>query len=169
MAKWLSDTIDTINNRLGMILSLGILLPLIAITAYEVICRFAFNNPTNWVLVTTQQAFAIYVILGGGYTLLQMGHVKSDIFWSRLSLRNRAITDLATGGFAFLFLGVMLWFIARAAYLSTLIREHAVGGFTPPLYPLKICLAIGVFFTLLQFIAKAIRDFQLVTKGVELD
>lgn len=165
MAKWLSATIYTINNRVGLILSLGILLPLIAITTYEVISRFAFNNPTNWVLEITQQAFALYVVLGAGYTLLMMGHVKSDIFWSRLSLRNRAIVDLATCGFAFLFVGTMLWFSVRAAWLSTLIREHSITGFNPPIYPLRICLVIGVFLLLLQFMAKAIRDFHLVTKG----
>lgn len=165
--KHFLSTIDTINNGIGVTLSLVVLHFMIGITVLEVISRFAFNNPTTWVFEMTQLVFGVFVVVGGAYTLLKKGHIRSDVFWSRLTPRNRAIVDLATCGFAFLFLSVMLWFTTKVAWLSTLILEHTTSPFGPPLYLFKIGVAIGALLVLLQLIVKTIRDVQLVSKGVE--
>jgi len=38
----------------------------------------------------------------------------------------------------------------------------------PPIYPLKVIFAVGYILLLLQGLAKWIRDFVYVAKGVEL-
>jgi len=165
MRRFLLAT-DKLNKWTGQVISFVVLV-MLGLTAGEVICRFAFNAPTNWVYETTTQMFGVYGLIGGGYVLLIKAHIRADVLWSRLSLRGRAIADLATCGFGLLFLSVMLWFSTKKAWSATLIREHSLTPFGPPIYPIKICLVIGVFLFLLQSVVKVIRDLYLVTKGME--
>jgi len=105
--------------------------------------------------------------MGGGYVLLHKAHIRVDVLWSRLSPRRAAIADLVTCGFAFLFLGVLLWFSARMAWWSVLTLEISKTPFGPAIYPLKISLVIGVLLLLLQLISKTIRDLHFAITGVE--
>ena len=160
------SAIDTLNHRVGFIVSYVVLIVL-GITLIEVIARFVFNYPTLWAHETVAYFYGFYIIIGGGYVLLHKAHIRVDVFWSRLSPRRRAIIDLVTCGFAFLFLGVLFWFSIKFAWASIQVLEHSVSPFSPPLYPLKVCLVIGVFLILLQLIVKTIRDLHLAISGVE--
>lgn len=165
MERFLS-AIDKLNKWVGTIMSFVVLV-VIGITLFEVIGRFVFNRPTTWAHETTALVFGFYFIMGGGYILLNKAHIRVDILWSRLSLRKRAIVDLITCGFGFLFLGMLLRFSVRMALESVQLLEHSGTPFNPPLYPAKICLVIGVALILLQLVVKTIRDLHLAVRGAE--
>lgn len=167
MKRFLS-AIDTLNQWVGFTVSYVVLIVL-AITLIEVIARFVFNYPTLWAHETVAHFYGFYIIIGGGYVLLHKAHIRVDVFWSRLSPRKQAIIDLVTCGFVFLFLGVLFWFSSKYAGYAIQIREHSITPFAPPLYPLKITMAIGALLILLQLIVKTIRDFHLAISGVESD
>lgn len=158
--------IGTVNRWVGKIVSFLVVL-VIALILFEVISRFAFNCPTIWVHETAEQMYGFYIVIGGGYVLLNKAHIRVDVFWSYLSLRKKAAIDLATCVFAFLFLTVMLWFSGRSMYESILMHEHSITAFGPLLYPLKASLVLGVLLLLLQLIAKFIVDLHIAIKGVE--
>jgi len=160
------SAIDTLNNRVFVIVRY-LLLAILGITMFEVISRFAFNRPTIWAHETIALMFGVYLILGGGYVLFCGKHIRIDVFWSRLSPRKQAIADLATCGFAFLFLSMLLWESGEAAWESIQLAQTSVSPFSPPLYPSKICLAIGVLLILLQLIVKTIRDLRQAITGGE--
>lgn len=155
--KPLASAIDSFTNRMGKVIVL-ILLPLIGIICYEVVARFVFNRPTVWAHETASLVFGVYVVLLGAYTLLHEQHVRVDILWARLLPRRKAIWDLATSVFGFIFIVSLFWFSAREAWHSVEIREISITVFGPPLYPSKIILAIAAFLFLLQMIAKFVRD-----------
>jgi len=71
--------------------------------------RYFFNRPTIWVWEMNGFLLCVFVALGGGYTLLVRGHVRVDIVYDYLSTRSKAIMDLLTSFFIFLFLGILLW------------------------------------------------------------
>lgn len=158
--------IDTLNNKVGVGICY-LLLVIISITIFEVINRFAFNNPTIWVYETTTQIFGLYLITSGGYALLHNAHIRIDVFWRLLSPRGKAVADAATCGYSFLFISIALWFSIRMAWISTLARERSSTAFNPYLFPLTWVLVLGMILMLLQLIVKAIRDFRLAIKGVE--
>lgn len=155
--KPLVSAIDSFINRTGRGFVL-ILLPLIGIIGYEVVVRFVFDRPTVWAHETASLVFGAYVVLLGGYTLLYNQHVKVDILWDRLSPRRKAIWDLATSVFGFIFIVSLLWFSVIEAWHSVEIREISVTVFGPPLYPSRIILVIATFLFLVQMISKFIRD-----------
>jgi len=161
----LLSAIDVLNNWVGGLSF--VVLVIIGITLFEVIGRFAFGHPTVWAHETTTLLFGIYFIMSGGYALLNKAHIRVDVLWGHLSLRKRAIVDLATCAFGFLFLGALLRFSVKMAWESTVMLERSATPFNPPLYPAKICLAIGASLILLQLIAKTIRDIYLAVRGVE--
>jgi len=99
----------------------------------------------------------VFVALGGGYTLLIRGHVRVDIVYDFLSARTKAITDAVTSLFIFLFLGALLWQGIEQGLLSLERLETTHTFFRPPIYPIKIILAIGTLLFLVQGVANFVR------------
>ncbi|MBN1856325.1 MAG: TRAP transporter small permease subunit [Dehalococcoidia bacterium] len=152
--------IDRVTDWTGRYLVL-VLLPLIGVALYEVIARFMFNKPTVWAHETTSLIFGAYVVLLGAYTLLVKQHVRVDILWARLSERGKAIADLATSGFSFLFTGALFWYATEKAIHSIATHETSVTVFGPPLYPSRAILAIGSLMLLLQLVSKFYHDLEI--------
>jgi len=153
--------VERLSDQTGRGLSYGVLV-LIGVTLYEVIARFIFNNPTVWGHEAVELLFGVYVVLSGGYCLLHEHHVRMDILWARLSLKGKAIADLAVCGLGFLFIGTLLWCCVPFAWHSFQVCERSPSVWAPPIYPFKFILAIGVALLLLQMIVKLIRDIATV-------
>ena len=59
--------IDKTNEWVGKAVSF-LLIPLVLITAYEVVMRYIVERPTIWSWDLNIQIFAAIIMLGGGYT-----------------------------------------------------------------------------------------------------
>ncbi len=127
--------------------------------------RYFFNRPTIWVWEINGFLLSIFIALGGGYTLLVRGHVRVDIAYDFFSTRVKAIMDLITSFFIFLFLGLLLWQGVEQGLLSLERLETTHTFFRPPIYPFKIILAIGIFLFLLQAVANFGRYIYIVSSG----
>ena len=141
--------------------------PLILVMVYEVVMRYFFGNPTQWVFETAQFLFGASVVLGAAYTLKEHGHVGMDVFYSRLSLKRRAILDVITASIFFAFIGVLLFQSAKMTWNSWAMGAHSDSSWSPPLYPIVTTILIGAFLLLLQGVVKFIRDLRLVITGRE--
>ncbi len=152
-------TVNSINYRVGQVT--GFLLPvIILIVSYEVVMRYFFNSPTIWAWDVNIQLFAIMVFLGGGYTLMQDGHVRVDLWYGKLSPRGKARTDVITSPLFFLFFTVLLWKGGEMTLDSIAEREVMSTILAPPLYPLKIIFTAGVFLFFLQGVVQLILDLR---------
>ena len=52
--------------------------------------------------------FGMQYLIAGSYAMLTESHVRVDIFYARFSRRGKAITDLLTSVFFFIFAGTLL-------------------------------------------------------------
>lgn len=155
--------VDYVNDRLGRILSLGILL-IFGLLVLEVALRYLFNSPTVWANELTQMMFGAYVVLSGGHLLWCGGHVNVDIIYSRLSPKAKAWMDVLTSSVFFAF-SVMLLYYGGSLALESLARwEHSQSPWNPPIYPVKLTIPLGALLVLLQGTAKLVRDI-LVLAG----
>jgi TRAP-type mannitol/chloroaromatic compound transport system permease small subunit len=136
--------------------------------AIEVILRYVFNNPTDWIEESMQYVFGGYCILAGGYTLLEKTHVNVDILQKRLSPRSRAVLDLITALIFFIFVGVLLWKGGETAWWSISHKQRSGSVWHGPMYYTMAMLPLGAFLLLIQGIAKFIRDFYFAKTGREL-
>ena len=75
---------------------------------YEVVLRYAFNSPTNWAHEGMYLMFGMQYLIMGAYAMLSESHVRVDIFYAPLSPRRKALADILTSVFFFIFAGVLL-------------------------------------------------------------
>ena len=75
---------------------------------FEVVSRYAFNSPTNWAHESMYLMFGMQYLISGSYALLCEDHVRVDIFYAPLSARRKAILDIITSLFFFIFAGTLL-------------------------------------------------------------
>ena len=141
---------------------------MLLIMIWEIMMRYFFNSPSHWAYEISLFVFGAYIVLGGAYTHLAGGHVNVDIFWGRLSLRGRAILDVFTSVFAFLFLGVLFWVSLKITINSWQLGETTMSHWKPIYYPLRTTLPVGCFLFLMQVLAKFIRDIAIAIKGEEI-
>jgi len=156
--------IDRVNEWVAKALSWVVIL-IMAATVYEVIRRYVFNSPTQWVFEFNYLIHGPYFLLLGAYTLAVRGHVNVDIVYARFSVRGRAVIDLLTAPFLFFFLAMMFWFGGKFALNAVAYRETLSSAWAPPIYPIKLVIPLAAGLVILQGLAKFIRDLHLALTG----
>ncbi len=158
MLESVSESLERITRKEGEITSF-LIYPLLAIVVYEVFMRYVFNAPTSWGFEATTFLYGLHYMFGLAYTDVHDGHVRVDIFTALTSEKIQAIIKVITN-LAF-FMPVMtfmtLWSF-KFAYVSTKGLEVNSTSWAPPIWPLKILMAICFLFLLLQGIANLIKD-----------
>ena len=165
--KTILTIIDSVNNRIGNLLSYFLFLFFVLLLV-EVILRYFFNSPTVWGNELTQMLFAVYVILCGGYILRWGGHVNVDILYSRFPTKGKALVDIITFTLFLIFCGTLLIYGGSLAWESLSRLEHSQSAWNPPLYPVKLMIPTGAFLLLLQGTAKLIRDIVTLFTGEKI-
>jgi TRAP-type mannitol/chloroaromatic compound transport system permease small subunit len=160
-----ANIIDSINNHIGKVLRF-LIIPLIGIILYEVVMRYFLLKSQLWVPEISLFIFATLFLIGSGYSF--NGHVRLDILYNRLSEKSRAILDMVTSVFFFLFCIVLLCDGSLNAWDSLMKFERSSSAFGPVLFPIKFAIPIGALLFLLQGISKLIRDI-LILKGTPVE
>ncbi len=152
--------IDRVSIAVGRIVVWFTLLAVVIIT-FEVVARYVFDKPTNWAHESMTLIFAMQYILAGAYNHYLHAHVRVDVLYQSLSVRNRARMDLLTSLLFFFYLGIMTWTAWGFFWDSWLIREVSFTDWAPPLYPVKFSVFVGTLLLLLQGVANFLRDLKV--------
>lgn len=141
----------------------------LAVFAYffEVVARYVFNSPTNWVHESAFLLFGMQYMIAGAYAYRGESHVRVDLVYSHLSRRGKAICDVIGSVFFFIFIGVMLW--TGWTFASQAMQAHEVS-FTEwgiQYWPVKLMIPIGAVLMLLVGIARLIKDVHTVITASE--
>ncbi len=161
--RWI-DSISKYASKLVMWLVLG----MAAVFVWEVVLRGVFNYPTIWAHESSTYLFGAYFLLGGAYALQKGGMVNVDVLTHRLKPRTRAILDVVTGIVTLIFLAALTWKAFGESLNSIKILETSQTPWGPPMYPLRLTLAVGALLLGLQAVAKFIRDIMFSISGVDL-
>lgn len=161
--------IDSITDRIGKLASWLTLL-LIFTLVYEVISRHLFNKPTFWSYDMSYMLGGAAAFLGIAWVQRNNGHVRVDIFYEKLSERNRAILDLTLTLLLLLPLMTVAFLnSAEAAMISWIRGETASGAWRPPIYPLKTVIPIAILLIILQGISEILKNILiLIGRGEEV-
>jgi TRAP-type mannitol/chloroaromatic compound transport system permease small subunit len=151
------DIVDNVTRWTGKIVG-WLIFPLCFLVVYDVILRYVFNRPTVWAWDIDVQFLGAMVAVGGAYGLLSNSHVGVDVITARLSRKKQILVELVTSLFFFLGSGVLLWSGMKQAVFSVRTREVDYTFFAPPLYPLKVLIAVGFLLLFLEGISKFIRN-----------
>jgi TRAP-type mannitol/chloroaromatic compound transport system permease small subunit len=159
-----TDAIERLNTRVGEFVAYWAVISVFAYY-YEVIARFWFNSPTNWVHESMFLMFGMQYMLSGAYAYKEDQHVRVDVIYTQFSPRGKAIADVVTSVFFFIFICTMLWTGWRFASDAVSLREVSFTEWAVQYWPVKLMIPIGAALLLLQGIAKLIKDIVFLTSG----
>jgi TRAP-type mannitol/chloroaromatic compound transport system permease small subunit len=160
----LTDKIEWVNSRVGEFVAYWAVISVFAYY-YEVIARFAFNSPTNWVHESMFLMYGMQYMLAGAYAYKEDQHVRVDVIYVKFSDRGKAIADVFTSIFFFIFIGTMVWTSYRFALDSINNGEHSFTEWSVQYWPVKLTMPIGAALLLLQGVSKLIKDIAFLSRG----
>lgn len=165
--KTIINAIDLLNEKVAKFFSyLSMILVLQLV--YEVVCRYVFNKPNMWSFDATYFISSILIIFGLAYTWKIGAHVGVDLFSGKMAPRVKAAI--------FIFFMITLFFttwgnIGKIMLENTIyswsIKENAMTGSMPPVYPFKTWMMLGIWLFIVQGVGETLKRVHLLITGQE--
>jgi len=152
-------TIDWINEKTGMFASWLTTLLVINVF-YDTVMRYAFNKGHIALQELEWHIFSVIFLVGAAYTLKYDGHVRVDIFYTKLSSKAKAWIDFVCT-FAFLIPFCLIIIYSTIGFISNswaVAETSPDPGGLPARYILKAIIPAGFFLLLLQGIAQSFKS-----------
>ena len=159
------SALDAISNSLGRAMSWLTLL-MVLVTFVIVVLRYVFGTGLIWLQESLSWMHAVVFMLGASYTLQQDEHVRVDIFYQKMSDRNRAWVNLL-GVLIFIFPMCIFFVYSSLDYVAAAWSTREVsrnsGGLPYPFVPvLKSVLVIMPLTVGLQGLSMLLRAAQVI-------
>ena len=91
---------DWVCEKVGRI-TMYLVFVMMFILILSFVTRNIINFPLIWIIEMAQFIITAYYILGGSYSMITDDHVRMDLFYSKLSEKNKARMDAFTSIFLF--------------------------------------------------------------------
>ena len=158
--------IDQLSRTIGHVFSWCVVI-LIAGTVYEVLMRYAFNDPTSWAFDFSYICYGALFFMAGAYTLSRGGHVRCDVFYRLLSVRQQAGVDLVLYVF-FYFPGILTlvsygWVDGHDS--MRILESSVMSPAGVPIWPMKMLVPFGAGLLALQGVAEMLRCVLCLREG----
>ena len=111
---------DRISSATGKALA-WLTLAMVIVTSIIVVMRYVFDAGFIWLQESVIWMHAAVFMIGAAYTLLHEEHVRVDIFYRKMSSRNRAVVDL---------LGVVLFLLPLCGCLALNAYDFAAAAWS---------------------------------------
>jgi TRAP-type mannitol/chloroaromatic compound transport system permease small subunit len=165
----LSTAIDQLNERIGYICNLLVLLACV-VSAANAMIRYAFSYSSNGWLELQWYMFAILVMFGASYTFKRNEHVRVEIFYLFLTERGQLWLDMIGTLFflipACLLLAYLSWPFFMQAYAVGEMSGNA-GGLVR--WPIKFVIPAGFVLLALQGVSEVIKRAAALKGYVTID
>ena len=143
-------------NRIGKYLSVIIFVSM-AISVFEVVCRYVFQSPTEWVHETTVLLIAIMFAFSGAFTFARGRHIQVRALYDSLTERNRRALDAVNALLAlayFIGLAYASWVMFDRSIFDptgSFVLERSGSAWNPPHPPfIKAAVLIAAITMAIQ-------------------
>jgi TRAP-type C4-dicarboxylate transport system permease small subunit len=147
---WLKEVkkgIQTVNRFIAGV-SGFFLIPLMIVTAADVVGRDVFNRPIPGTVELSQYMLAVFILLSFAYAHQVKAHVAVSLVTSRLSYNAQLILKLIT-----ILMGLFIFSILAWQGLVVGIEERTVSDMLRiPQYPFRILVAVAAFLLCLELL-----------------
>ncbi|WP_176551977.1 TRAP transporter small permease subunit, partial [Testudinibacter aquarius] len=145
---------------------------IVFISFYEIIARYLFNNPTDWVHESSIALAGFLMIYAGLFSYGRNKHIKVPILLNKVSPKLKNILEMFANIITLIYLGLLSYasyFIAKSAAFSPsgdLMLERSGSAWNPPFAGLlKVSLFILFIIFFIQVICKLQKHFHYYNKG----
>lgn len=151
--------IDKFTEWTGYLVAL-LCITLIVPNVWEVVSRYAFDDPTDWAQEITTMSYGAMFMLGAAYALLKGAHVRTDMLWDRFSDRTKGQIDtIAYVVFFFPAMAVLFWItLDDAQYAYSINEKSNVSAWQPIIWPLRWCIPITCALLLIQGVSELMKS-----------
>ena len=144
-----------------------LIVPMVAALTYEVVARYFFDSPTEWAYDMTFMLYGSHFMLGLAYTLARKGHIRTDSFYSKWSVKTQGRVDTICY-LLFFFPGLIVFMVLTWKFFLVSFGqgERYVGSpWMPIIYPFKFIMPLATAMLLLQGVSELLKSFRAATKG----
>ena len=141
---------------------------MMAILILSFVTRNIINFPLLWIIEMAQFTMTAYYLLGGGYSMLTDDHVRMDLFYSKLSERNKARMDAFTSVFLVFYLIILLYGSITSLIYTLETNQRLFTAWAPYVWPIKVLMLLGILLMLLQSISMFFKDIYKASEKQEL-
>ena len=159
----ISDAIDALSARIGGWVSWLVLL-MVLVGAFNALARYSgrfigVNLSSNGWLELQWYLFSLVFLLAAADTLRRNAHVRVDVLFGRLPVRQQAVINVVgTGVFLLPFCAFGIWSSIPTVMASWHVWEVSPDPGGLPRYPLKTALPIAFALLGLQGISELIKS-----------
>ena len=168
--KFVKYLIDITNYTSKALVYVGafFLLIMMLLTTVDVMGRYLFNHPILGVFELTKFMMVFIVFWSLAYTELKKGHVRVDIFTSRLSQKWQKYINIFNYLLSFIIWGLIAWKSAERGF-ELIANKECSGTLQIPIYPFLFVVLIGSVILCLEFLKDILNVFLLYKEptGVE--
>ena len=146
-----------------------LIIPMTLAVTYEVVGRHFFRAPTIWAFDVTYMLYGTHFMLGTAYTLMRVGHVRTDMLYQNWSIRRQNLID-AIGYLFFFFPGMALLFYfgwQEASHSWSIGETSDASPWRPIVYPFKGVIPLTAALLLIQGIAEFLKSMYAIRTGRE--
>lgn len=152
-----SQKIDRLSRAIGDRLA-WLFLIAAALTCLEVFLDWVFRSPTIWVHDSTIMMSATCFLFGGAYALERRDHIRITFLYDMMSPRLERWCNCLTMTLTLVYLGALLWFVAKQAWQSVTLFEMSGRAWDFPMpMVIRIAFFLGTLLLLLQAMAHWLR------------
>jgi TRAP-type C4-dicarboxylate transport system permease small subunit len=122
------------------------------------VARVIFGAAHIWSVEMAQFVMSAYYLLGGALSEQDDYHVRMDLWYSRLSLRKRAIADSITVPMLLFYLLFLFVGAIESSTWAVVNKQVNYSPWAPPMAPIKIIMTVGIGLMFFQATAIWFRN-----------
>jgi TRAP-type mannitol/chloroaromatic compound transport system permease small subunit len=160
------QAIDTIADWSGRVIA-WLIIPMTFAVTYEVVARHFFRAPTIWAYDVTYMLYGTHFMLGTAYTLMRVGHVRTDMLYQGWSVRRQNLVD-AIGYLFFFFPAMILFFYfgwQESSHSWSIGETSDASPWRPIIYPFKTVIPLTALLLLVQGVAEFLKSLYAIRTG----
>lgn len=166
LARNIVWAVDWFSEWTGRIVCL-LVFPIILIMVFEVVARKFFTAPTLWAFDMSRMLYGVSFMLGAAYALMRGLHIRADFLYRGFSVKTQGRVDLFLYIFFFMPGMIFLFWAAYEFAGKSFVQNERAGDSTwaPIVWPVKMALAAGVGFLVLQGVSEILKSWYAATRG----
>ena len=144
-----------------------LIIPMVAALTYEVVARYFFDAPTAWAYDMTFMLYGSHFMLGLAYTLARKGHIRTDSFYGKWSVKTQGRVDTVCY-LLFIFPGLIVFMVLTWKFFLVSFGqgERYVGSpWMPIIYPFKFVMPVATAMLILQGVSEFLKSLHAARKG----
>jgi TRAP-type mannitol/chloroaromatic compound transport system permease small subunit len=160
------EAIDTIADWSGRVTA-WLIIPMTIAVTWEVVARHFFHAPTIWAFDVTYMLYGTHFMLGTAYTLMRIGHVRTDMLYQNWSIRRQNWVDAI--GYVFFFFPAMAFLFYYGYQESS--HSWAIGEtsdaspWRPIVYPFKTVIPLTALLLMTQGLGEVMKCVYAIRTG----